>query len=322
MQIATETVPIVARVAGGWVRDKMLHRPSLDIDITLDVVTGRQFVAMIANLIEQEKRSDVGFHVLPEASQSAHLQVATATLFGLEIDFNQLRKETYDPESRIPAVEIGTIQEDSDRRDFTINALYYNINTDAIEDFDGRGLSDLEAGIVRSFGNPTQRFMDDPLRLLRLARYAGRYCFQVEATTLAAARQSTIHEALQTKVSRERFGMELLKLFKADNAMACLLHLAELQLFGVLFDLPPVLLPDREANPFPFFPVPVYYLSLAEITPAALAVAECISQAMQKAVRGLFLFPSCLCPSTFVHKCARAVCSHCFCCLSVSNELF
>jgi tRNA nucleotidyltransferase (CCA-adding enzyme) len=74
----------------------------------------------------------------------------------------------------------GTAEEDSLRRDLTINALFYNINTGEVEDFTNRGIQDLKSGIIRTPLDPEQTFKDDPLRVLRVFRFAARYNFECE----------------------------------------------------------------------------------------------------------------------------------------------
>jgi tRNA nucleotidyltransferase/poly(A) polymerase len=74
----------------------------------------------------------------------------------------------------------GTAEEDSLRRDLTINALFYNINTGEVEDFTNKGLEDLKAGIIRTPLGPEQTFKDDPLRILRVFRFAARYEFSCD----------------------------------------------------------------------------------------------------------------------------------------------
>jgi tRNA nucleotidyltransferase (CCA-adding enzyme) len=91
------------------------------------------------------------------------------------IDLVNLRSEEYAADSRVPVIEIGTPEQDAMRRDLTVNALFYNINTGQIEDLTGKGISDLQARICRTPLDPLQTFMDDPLRVLRAVRFARRF---------------------------------------------------------------------------------------------------------------------------------------------------
>jgi tRNA nucleotidyltransferase (CCA-adding enzyme) len=98
----------------------------------------------------------------------------------LPIDLVNLRKEEYALDSRIPTVAFGTPLEDALRRDLTINALFYNINTGQVEDYTEHGIEDLKAGRIRTPLNPEQTFKDDPLRILRVFRFAARYNFSCD----------------------------------------------------------------------------------------------------------------------------------------------
>ncbi len=87
---------------------------------------------------------------------------------------------------------MGTPAEDASRRDLTINAMFYNINTDTIEDFCGTSLVDLQEGIVRTPCPPLQTFLDDPLRVLRAVRFAGRFQFRLCPELCAAASSAEV----------------------------------------------------------------------------------------------------------------------------------
>ncbi|EGD77004.1 hypothetical protein PTSG_07347 [Salpingoeca rosetta] len=265
------------RVAGGWVRDKLLGRESLDIDITTDSLSGSDLALHIEQLLKEKNEKDAArFKILPVPEQSAHLQVSTIKLYDLEIDLNALRTEVYDPESRIPKVSPGTILEDTARRDFTINALYYNINQDAIEDFTDTGLSDLDLGLVRTPADPLRSFKEDPLRVLRAIRYTGRYGFKLEDAARHAILDPQVKECLQTKVSRERYGIEVDKMFKADHPLACLSLLCNLGLYDVVFHSPAEYHrdPTMQMVPFPYFPVPLRMIEPRLVMEASLEIAN------------------------------------------------
>ncbi|CAM9191942.1 unnamed protein product [Hapterophycus canaliculatus] len=112
-------------------------------------------------------------------------------------------------DSRIPEASIGTAEEDALRRDFTLNALFYNVNEGKVEDKTGRGVEDLRQGIIRTPLSPMITFQDDPLRVLRAVRFAARFGFSLHEDLRAAAQDSKIQNALRTKVSPERVGVEL-----------------------------------------------------------------------------------------------------------------
>lgn len=148
------------RVAGGWVRDKLLGIPSYDIDIALDDMMGKEFAELInTKLYPGQKKYGV---VERNAENSKHLETACIKVHGIMLDLVNLRSEEYTEDSRVPEIQIGTPLQDAERRDLTINALFYNINERKIEDFT-TGLKDLEDMIIRTPLEPEQTFLDDPL---------------------------------------------------------------------------------------------------------------------------------------------------------------
>ena len=210
----------VLRAAGGWVRDKLLGHDSCDIDIALDNVPGDEFALF---LYERERSkgnmSSIGV-VKENPAQSKHIRTASFRFHGLDIDLNNLRSETYADDSRIPQVEFAKHpSEDALRRDFTMNALYYNLNTKEVEDFTGTGLEDLENGIVRTPLPAAKTFVDDPLRVLRAIRFATRYQFKLDAEIVSAWSHEDVMSGLMNKVSRERVGVEVIKMMKHSNAL-------------------------------------------------------------------------------------------------------
>lgn len=214
---------LVLRWAGGWVRDKLLGRPSHDIDVAINTMTGeafgdalKAFCEIPENIKNHDLQSqDIGniHHIEKNPEKSKNLATATVKIFGLDVDFVNLRTETYAEDSRNPEMEFGTAEEDARRRDATVNALFYNIHTDQVEDFVG-GLEDMEAQIIRTPMDPFQTFMDDPLRVLRLVRFASRLGFTIEPNVKENMSNERVLEALQAKISRERVGVEVEKMLK------------------------------------------------------------------------------------------------------------
>jgi len=211
LEVASRSAPgAVLRVAGGWVRDKLLGGESSDIDISPDSMTGEAFARLVKAHLDAEgiRASDVTV-IKANPAQSKHLATAMLRVKGLAVDFVQLRSEGYSARSRIPdAVRPGTAEEDASRRDLTINALFYNLNEDRVEDFVG-GLADLEHRVARTPIDPYQTFMDDPLRVLRTVRFAAQLGLSLDPGLAAAARRPEVHRALLDKVSRERIWNEL-----------------------------------------------------------------------------------------------------------------
>jgi tRNA nucleotidyltransferase (CCA-adding enzyme) len=146
--------------------------------------------------------------------KSKHLETVTTKILGLDIDLVNLRKETYSEDSRNPQMQFGTPEEDALRRDATVNALFYNLHTSSVEDFTGRGLDDMEQKTIRTPMEPYQTFKDDPLRVLRLIRFASRLGFQIDYETEKSMANKSIQEALRVKISRERVGAEIEKILK------------------------------------------------------------------------------------------------------------
>ena len=199
-------------VIGGWVRDLFLHRESTDIDI---VVVGRQ------NAEQSHQRSGIGI-LLAEAvakrlGRGAHLSVfktygtAQVKRGELELEFVGARRESYQHDSRNPIVEDGSLEEDQNRRDFTINAMAICLNEkrygELLDPFDGIG--DLEQCVIRTPLDPDITFSDDPLRMMRAIRFATQLGFFLDGETFDAIvrNRERIHI-----ITRERIAEELNKI--------------------------------------------------------------------------------------------------------------
>lgn len=208
------------RITGGWVRDKLLGNESNDIDIAINHLTGEEFTNKLYEYLAEYLPSLhlKSIHTIKKnPEKSKHLETCTTKLFDQDIDFVNLRSEVYSEDSRVPIIEFGTAEDDATRRDATLNSLFYNLNRDKIEDFTKQGLQDLTNGILRTPLPPLQTFLDDPLRVLRLIRFASRFDFVIEDETLTAMKNPEIKHALTTKISRERVGIEIEKMLKSNN---------------------------------------------------------------------------------------------------------
>ena len=180
------------RITGGWVRDKLLGNESHDIDIAVNHLTGEEFVDGLHDYLRQHEPELSMNHVHTikmNPEKSKHLETCTTKLFGVDIDFVNLRSEEYTHDSRVPSIEFGTPEQDAVRRDATLNALFYNLNQGEIEDYTKRGLSDLQNGILKTPLAPIKTFLDDPLRIIRLIRFASKFNFVVESETLNAMKE-------------------------------------------------------------------------------------------------------------------------------------
>jgi tRNA nucleotidyltransferase (CCA-adding enzyme) len=242
--------PLELRFTGGWVRDKLLKKESHDIDVAINKMTGydfglrlKEYLDVPENLSKYDLQGDTKKpHKLSKITKidanpdkSKHLETATTKILGLDIDLVNLRKETYTADSRNPQVEFGTPEEDAMRRDATINALFYNIQKSQVEDFTERGLTDLKDGIIRTPMAAYTTFVDDPLRVLRLVRFASRFGYQIDKETLEAMKNSDIKNALMLKISRERVLAELEKMLKGLDPRGSLDLIDSIGLYSCVF---------------------------------------------------------------------------------------
>lgn len=168
---------VKAYAVGGYVRDKLLHRPSKDIDIVC-----------VGSGIELAKKTAALFHPNPKVNIFKSFGTAMFKTHGWDVEFVGARKESYRADSRNPIVENGTLEDDQLRRDFTINAMAIDLSRDnfgqLVDPFDG--ITDLNNGIIRTPLDPTVTFNDDPLRMMRAIRFATQLNFKIEASTLSA----------------------------------------------------------------------------------------------------------------------------------------
>ena len=238
-----DSIGATVRVAGGWVRDKLLGKPSDDVDIALDTCTGIVFANAVNEFIAEQGGPLSKVTVIKaNPDQSKHLETATCKIHNIELDFVNLRTEKYgDSNGRIPRVFNGTAEEDAFRRDITINSLFYNITTSRVEDLTGRGIRDLLVDrIIRTPLDPVVTFMDDPLRVLRAVRFAAVLDgFELAPDLCAAARTEGVQQNLRRKVRRERIGKEIRKLLGGCRPLHGLRLLHSLKLLPVVFQLPP-----------------------------------------------------------------------------------
>ena len=189
---------VEAFVVGGYVRDHYLRRPSTDIDI---VVVGSG-IALAEALGKELKTKVAVFKTFGTAMLRSK---------GIEVEFVGARKESYTHDSRKPQVEPGTIEDDQQRRDFTINAMAWSLNEatfgELIDPFDG--ICDLDDCIIRTPCDPDITFSDDPLRMMRAIRFASQLGFSIEDETFDAIERNK--ERIKI-ISKERIITELNKI--------------------------------------------------------------------------------------------------------------
>jgi putative nucleotidyltransferase with HDIG domain len=192
-------------VIGGFVRDKLLGRATKDADI---VCTG--------DGIDLANRVAERFEPRPYVSVFKNFGTAQLKVDDLTIEFVGARKESYRYHSRKPIVMPGTLEDDQNRRDFTINALAVSLNeTDygnLLDPFDGR--KDLERKLIQTPLEPLQTFSDDPLRMIRAIRFASQLRFEIEARTYQAIKDDAHRIKI---VSQERITDELNKIVLSEK---------------------------------------------------------------------------------------------------------
>ncbi|KAH8879445.1 poly A polymerase C-terminal region-like protein [Thozetella sp. PMI_491] len=253
--VSLRNEPLTLRWAGGWVRDKLLGTASHDIDVAINTMTGETFaLGLVEFCADDANRAAYGVGpddlkhlqtVKKNPERSKHLETAMTRLFGLDLDFVNLRKETYTTDSRNPQIEFGTPQEDALRRDATVNALFYNIHSNEVEDYT-TGLADMANKLIRTPLEPLQTFLDDPLRVLRLVRFASRLQFRIDETTEQFMGAQQVLESLRVKISRERVGVELEKMLRGKYPLDSLALIDRLKLYHAVFTDP-----TRESMPQP-----------------------------------------------------------------------
>ena len=201
---------IDAYVIGGWVRDCLLKREHSDKDI--DIV-------VIGSGIEIARRAAKRINPRIKVTVFKNFGTAMFRTDGYDIEFVGARKESYSRGSRKPVVEDGTLADDQNRRDFTINALAISINKETFGELldPFGGLEDLKNKIIRTPLNPDQTFSDDPLRMMRAIRFACQLGFEIDATTFSSIRANCERIAI---VSNERIITELNKIIMCDKPSA------------------------------------------------------------------------------------------------------
>jgi len=166
-------------IVGGYVRDLIMGKESPDLDIVVALENGGKELAQM--LYEK------GISTKPVIFE--RFGTAIIDIGGHQIEFVMTRKEAYLPRSRKPDIASGSLEEDIQRRDFTINSLSMNINTGDISDLTGKGREDIANKIIRTISEPEVTFKEDPLRMLRAVRFAVQLNFEIEAQTQDGIKQ-------------------------------------------------------------------------------------------------------------------------------------
>lgn len=286
------TQPTV-RVAGGWVRDKLLGVQSKDIDITVDVMGVERFadfLYMHAQETRGEKQTFVSEskEVKAQKTKDRNISVRILNINGQDVDLLPLRVEYYEPEDRHPITvnfqELTEIAQnegiprylkrhrpdmfeklsvlppasrndpiqvlpvvDAYRRDLTLNALFYNIQSGEVEDLTGRGLDDLREMKLSTPIEPNKTFEDDPLRVLRVLRFYSRFKnSHIDPETFEAMKNPGVQHQLtrrihgdeESGITVERTAIELRKLFSGEQPDEAIRVMYETGLLGKVLGLP------------------------------------------------------------------------------------
>lgn len=209
-------------VVGGYVRDLFLQRTSKDIDIVV-VGSGIAFAKQVAKKLH-----------LKAPTVFKNFGTAMLRYKGWEIEFVGARKESYERNSRKPIVEDGTLQDDQNRRDFTINALAVSLHKDTFGELldSFGGVEDLQNRIIRTPLDPKITFSDDPLRMMRAIRFATQLNFKIERETFAALQ--AMNERI-TIISGERIVDELNKIILSPKPSIGFKLLSKSGLLSIIF---------------------------------------------------------------------------------------
>ena len=223
---AADGMGVECYLVGGYVRDIFLERPTNDIDVVV-VGSGIEVAKKLQTLLGTNPKTGK-----PRAHLAVYRNFGTAQVkfYDTEVEFVGARKESYNRLSRKPIVEDGTLEDDQNRRDFTINAMAICLNKDRfgelVDPFDG--IYDLEDGVIRTPLDPDITFSDDPLRMMRCVRFSAQLRFFIEDETFEALSRNA--ERIKI-VSGERIADELNKIMKTAQPSR---GLAELQRCGLL----------------------------------------------------------------------------------------
>ncbi len=225
-QIISETadqMQLETYVIGGFVRDIYLHRKSKDIDI-VTVGSGIELAQLVSSKLKYK----------PHVNVFKNFGTAMIKYNDLEIEFVGARKESYQSDSRKPVVENGTLEDDQNRRDFTINALALGLNKSnfgvLVDPFNG--IDDLNQKIIRTPLDPDITFSDDPLRMMRAIRFSTQLGFEIQTETLQSISKNK--ERINI-ISGERIIDEINKIMMSDKPSVGFKLLEETGLLKIIF---------------------------------------------------------------------------------------
>lgn len=220
---AAQELNLECYVIGGFVRDILLERNhKKDIDIVA-VGSGIELALKVSEILPNN----------PKVQVFKNYGTAMLRYKDMDIEFVGARKESYTHDSRNPIVENGTLQDDQERRDFTINAMAFSLNADNFGDLVDpfNGVSDLENKILKTPLNPDVTYSDDPLRMMRAIRFATQLNFEIESESLASISNNKDRISI---ISGERIVDELNKILSSEQPSIGFLHLYKTGLLDII----------------------------------------------------------------------------------------
>jgi poly(A) polymerase len=225
---ASESIGQPSYVVGGFVRDLLLGSPDKDIDI-VTIGSGIDLANKVAAMLGSQAKVTI----------FRNFGTAMLRSGAYEVEFVGARKESYSSQTRKPSVENGTLADDQQRRDFTVNAMSISLNREdygtLLDPFNG--IQDLHDKLIRTPLDPEITFSDDPLRMLRAIRFATRLGFRIHEDTLKAIKSTSARIAI---LSMERIAEELNRMMMADKPSEAFMLLDKTELL-------PLILPELSA---------------------------------------------------------------------------
>lgn len=203
---------------GGWVRDHLLNLPSTDLDLVIKGISSKSFVKLLNEKFNKTKYIMVNNKIKKEGRE---LNLTKTKIFDINIDFVEIYND---------------IITDAKRRDFTFNAIYYNILENKIEDILNKGINDLKNGYIRICSTPNQLFNYDSLNIIRMIRFATKYNFIIDDACLEEIEKNKniYKNNLLNKISKERIHKEINIIFNGPNPSFAIYSFYN---FGILEDV-------------------------------------------------------------------------------------
>ena len=205
-------------IAGGYVRDYVMGKDPKDLDLMVNKVNGGiEFANWVTQRIGNHKHGSNPVIFPRFGTAKFNLNGITHNgldLSGMDIEAVMPRAEKYSAGSRKPEVGFSSLQGDAERRDLTVNALFKNLSTGEILDLTGKGMQDIQKGIVRTPLEPSKTFTDDPLRMLRVVRFYAKYNWSIPKHIIKALKNNS--QQLEN-ISDERISDELNKMLMTAN---------------------------------------------------------------------------------------------------------